>query len=67
MIVPRSMSSFNYSKLSIETYIQICEIYSKLTVTTPERRHRRRSVVVIVNFEHISDLALVFLFLTLNM
>ena len=42
-----------------------CEICSKLTIKTPERR--RRSGVFIVNFEHISHLVLVFLFLTLNM
>ena len=43
-----------------------CEICSKLTINTPERRHWRRSGVFIVNFEHISHLALVFLLLTLN-
>ena len=43
-----------------------CEICSKLTRKTPERRHWRRSGVFIVNFEHISHLALVFLLLTLN-
>ena len=44
-----------------------CEICSKLTVKTPERRHWRHSGVFIVNFEHISHLALVFLLLlTLN-
>ena len=32
---------------------------------TPERRQWRRSGVVIVNFEHISHLVLVFLLLTL--
>ena len=42
-----------------------CEIYSKLTIETPERR-RFRSGVFIVNFEHISHLALVFLLLTLS-
>ena len=30
-----------------------CEICSKLTIKTPERRHWRRSGVFIVNFEHI--------------
>ena len=30
-----------------------CEICSKLTIKTPERRHWRRSCVFIVNFEHI--------------
>ena len=46
-----------------------CEICSKLTVKTPERRQWqwRRSGVFIVNFEHISQLFLVFLLLTLNM
>ena len=41
-----------------------CEICSKLTIKTPERR---RSGVFIVNFDHISHLVLVFLLLTLNM
>ena len=44
-----------------------CEICSKLTIKTPERRQWRRSGVFNVNFEHISDIVLVFLFLTLNM
>ena len=44
-----------------------CELCSKLTIKTPERRQWRRSGVFIVNFEHISHLALVFLLLTLNM
>ena len=50
------------------------EICSKLTIKTPERRpktpERRQwhhSGVFIVNFEHISHLALVFLLLTLSM
>ena len=38
-----------------------CEICSKLTIKKPERR------IFIVNSEHISHLALVFLLLTLNM
>ena len=42
------------------------EIRSKLAIKTPERRHWRRSGVFIVNFEHISQLVLVFLLLTLN-
>ena len=43
-----------------------CEICSKLTIKTPERRQWRRSGVFIVNFEHISHLVLVFLLLTSN-
>ena len=43
-----------------------CEIYSKLTIKTPERRQWRSSGVFIVNFEHISHLVLVFLLLTLS-
>ena len=43
-----------------------CEICSKLTIKTPERRHWRRSGVFIVTFEHISRLFLVFLLLTLS-
>ena len=44
-----------------------CEICSKLTIKTPERRQWRLSGVFIVNFELISHLVLVFLLLTLNM
>ena len=44
-----------------------CEICSKLTIKTLERRQWRRSGVFMVNFEHISLLVLVFLLLTLNM
>ena len=43
-----------------------CEIRSKLTVKTPERRRWRRSDVFFVNFKHISHLILVSLLLTLN-
>ena len=43
-----------------------CEICSKLTRKTPERRHWRRSGVFIFNSEQISHLVLVFLELTLN-
>ena len=43
-----------------------CEICSKLTIKTPNRRQWRRSGVFIVNFKHISYLVLVFLLLTLS-
>ena len=57
-----------------------CEVCSKITIKTLERRHKmehlvitiitkssilwRRSAIFIVNFEHISHLALIFLLLT---
>ena len=44
-----------------------CEVCSKLTIKTSERLQCRRFVIFIVYFEHISDLVLVFLLLTLNM
>ena len=43
-----------------------CEIYPKLTIKTPERRHLGRSGVFIVNFEHILHLVLLLLLLTLS-
>ena len=43
-----------------------CEISSKLTIKTPERRQWHRSGMFIVNFVHISHLVLVFLLLTLS-
>ena len=42
------------------------EICSKLAIKTPGRRQWRRSGVLIVNFEHISNILLLFLLLTLN-
>ena len=42
------------------------ETCSKLTMKTLQRHHQRRSGVFIVNFEHISHLALAFLSLTLS-
>ena len=43
-----------------------CRICSKLTIKTPERRKWNRPGVFIVNSEHISHLALLFLLLTLS-
>ena len=54
------------AKLTIETLEQGVKYLKKLTMKTPERSQCRGSVVFIVNFEHISHLALVFLLLTLN-
>ena len=58
--------AFTCSKLTIETLEQNVK-YVQLTRKTLERRQWRRSGVFLVNFEHISHLALVFLLLTLNM
>ena len=44
-----------------------CEICTKLTIKTPERRQSLRSGIFIVNFIHISHLDLLFLLLSLNM
>ena len=44
-----------------------CEICSKLTIKTPERRQWRRSGVFNFNLERISHLILVFLLLTRKM
>ena len=43
------------------------KVNNKDTRMTPERRQLRPCGVFIVNFERISNLVLVFLFLTLNM
>ena len=43
-----------------------CEISSKLTIKTPERRLWCRSGVFIINFEHISQLVPLFLLLTFS-
>ena len=60
-------------KVNNRNTIKRCEICSKLTTKIPERRHRRRSGIFIVNFEHISQnfehisqLVLVFLLLKLD-
>ena len=55
-----------YSMSTIETLEAGVKLCSKLTIKIPERRHRCRSGVFIVNFEHILHLLLVFLLLTLN-
>ena len=39
---------------------KMCEICSKLTIKTPERRNRRHSSVFTVDFEQFSHMALVF-------
>ena len=44
----------------------ICEIYSNLTMKTPERRYCRRSSVFVVNFEQISHTVLMLALFTFN-
>ena len=61
------MKRNNLFKVNTRNTRTRCEICSKLTIKVPERRHWRRSGTFIVNFEHISDLVLVFLVLNLNM
>ena len=61
--VPTSIYLFKVNNSNIR---KRCEICSKLTIKTPERRQCRRSGVFIFNFERISHLFLVFLLLTLN-
>ena len=52
------------SMLTIETlFVTRCEIYSNSTIKTPVRRKRCCSEVFIINFEHISHLVLVLLWL----
>ena len=63
---PRTYPAGNYIfKVNNRNTITRCEICSKLTIKTPERR-RRRSCVFSLNFEHISHLVLMFLLLTLS-
>ena len=62
-ISPAGNYMFKVNNRNIRTRFKICW---KLTIKTPERRQSRRSSVFIVNFEHISQLALVFLLLHLS-
>ena len=56
-----------FSKVSIRHTRKKCEIYSKLTIKTPEWHLWRGSVIFIVNFEPILHFSLVLLLLTLIM
>ena len=60
---PANNYLFKFNKKNTRSW---CEICSKLTMKTQERHQRCRSGVFIVNFEHISQLFLVFLLLTLK-
>ena len=61
---PAGIYLLKVSKINTRARYGIC---SKLTIKTPEWHEWHRSGVFIVNFEHISHLALVFMLLTLNM
>ena len=63
-IIPAGICLLKVSNRNTRTRCGLC---SKLTIKTPEWRHWRRSGVFIVNFEHILQLVLVLLLLTLNM
>ena len=66
-IIPADINLFiNLFKVHNRNTRTKCEICSKLTIRTPERRLLYPSGVFIVNFEHISHLALVVLLLTLS-
>ena len=58
ILVQASNYMFKVSNNNTRTRRDIC---SKLTIKTLERRHKLRSGVFIVNFEHISHLVLVFI------
>ena len=47
-------------KVNNENTITMCEVCSKLTIKTPERRQWRHSGLFIVNFEQISYIVLMF-------
>ena len=61
--IPANIKLFKVNNKNVR---KRCEICSKVTIKTPERRHWLCSGVFIVTFEHISHLFLVFLLLTLN-
>ena len=60
---PAGNYMFKVNNRNTRTRSEVC---SKLTIKIPERRQWRRSGIFIVNFEHISNLVLVFLLLTLS-
>ena len=64
--IPKIPVGIYLLKVNNKNFRTRCEICSKLTIKTPERRQWRRFGVFIVDFEHISHLVLVFLLLTLS-
>ena len=61
ILIQNFLANFYLFKVNNKDTSKTCKICSKLTMKTPEQRHWRRSVVFIVNFEHILHLFLVFL------
>ena len=64
--MPLNPANINLFKVNKRNTRKRREIYLKLIIKTPERRHWSHSGVFIVNFKNISHLFLVFLILTLN-
>ena len=59
--------NINLLKINERNVRKRCEIYLKLTIKAPERRHWRRSGIFIVNFDYVlPHFSLVLLLLTLN-
>ena len=59
-------ASINLFKVKNRNTRKRCGICLKITIKTPTRHQWRRSDVFTINFEHISHLFLMFLFLILN-
>ena len=60
---PQQIFNFSTSTIKHQKSYEIC---LKVTIKTPEPRHRRRFAVFIVNFENTSHFLLVSLLLTLS-
>ena len=61
-----SQQTFICANSKIEAIGKGVKYLQKLSINTSPQRQSRRSDVIIVNFEHVSHLFLVFLLLTLN-
>ena len=57
----------NWWRVQLANSVKTVLVPSQNSIKTPARRYWRHSGAIIVNFEHISHLAVVFLLLTLNM
>ena len=53
------LASIHLFRVKIEKLEQDVNLYSKLTIKTPERQNQRCFVALIANFGQISDLVLV--------